>query len=400
MRWMLGPGYRAAVLPFRSWARLGLLTVALASLAGSGAGAARTAPGSARTTPARMLIGYYVGYERDLMPPEEIEWSALTHIAVGVVLPRSNGRLDLGFDLGPGEGPGFARDLAKRAHKNRVVPILMIGGAGAHAAFRSAASAGHLQAFVQNLVAAMRNLGYDGLDLDWEPMNPADRVPFKALVLALRRALPGAVLTAPAGITTLTSRNVPPVYREIASKLDRINLMTYGMEGPWEGWKSWHSSPLDGAAEATPSSVALTVGHFLAAGIPAGKLGVGVGFFGDCWTKPVTGPGQSLRGATIAATDNELSYTTIMANYFAPGAAHFDRTARVPYLSFRAPTGPKRCTYISYENRASIAAKGAWARAHGLGGAIVWTINQAHDRTAPAGKRDGLLEAARIAFGI
>lgn len=346
-----------------------------------------------------MLIGYYVGYERDLMPPEEIGWSALTHIAVGAVLPRANGQLDLGFDLGPGEGPGFAWDLAKRAHKNGVVPILMIGGAGAHDAFRSAASAGHLQAFVENLVAALRNLGYDGLDLDWEPMNPADRVPFKALVMALRRVLPGAVLTAPAEMTTLTFPNVPPVYREIAPQLDRINLMTYGMEGPWKGWKSWHSSPLDGAAEATPSSVAVVVSHFLAAGVPASKLGVGIGFFGDCWTMPVTGPGQSLRGATIVATDSELSYTTIMANYFAPAAAHFDPTARVPYLSFGTPTGPKRCTYISYENKASIAAKGAWALDHGLSSAIVWTINQAHDRTAPAGKRDALLRAVRIAFG-
>lgn len=347
-----------------------------------------------------MLIGYYVGYERDLMPPKEIEWSALTHITVGVVLPRANGQLDLGFDLGPGEGLGFARDLAKRAHKNGVVPILMIGGAGAHDAFRSAASAGHLQAFVQNLVAAMRSLGYDGLDLDWEPMNPADRVPFKALAVALRRVLPGAVLTAPAENTTLTFPRVPPVYREVASQLDRINLMTYGMEGAYEGWKSWHSSPLDGAAAVTPTSVAVTVRDFLAAGIPASKLGVGIGFFGDCWTKPVTGPGQSLRGATIVATDSEMSYMTIMANYFAPAAAHFDPTARVPYLSFDAPTGPKGCTYISYEDKASIAAKGAWARDHGLGSAIVWTINQAHDRTAPAGKRDALLRAVRIAFGI
>ena len=115
--------YRATVLSARSWLRcaprLGLLTVALALLAGSAAGAARTAPGPARAAPARMLIGYYVGYERDLMPPDEIEWDALTHIAVGAVLPKRNGQLNLGFDLGPGEGPGFARDLAKRAHAQR-----------------------------------------------------------------------------------------------------------------------------------------------------------------------------------------------------------------------------------------------------------------------------------------
>ena len=275
----------------------------------------------------------------------------------------------------------------------------MIGGAGAHDAFRAAASR-HRGALVRNLVAAMRNLGYDGLDLDWEPMNPADRAPFKALVVALRRALPQAVLTAPADPTTLNFPQVPRVYREVAPQLDRIDLMTYGMEGPYEGWQSWHSSALDGATETTPSSVAETVGDFLAAGIPARKLGVGIGFFGDCWTEPVTGPGQDLRGATIAATDSEMSYTTIMADYYAPAAARFDTTAQVPYLKLVVPTGPKGCTYISYEDEASIAAKGAWALDHGLGGAIVWTINQAHDRTAPAGQRDALLRAARAAFGM
>jgi chitinase len=376
-----------------------VVVLALVLLGAPTAGPASAALDATHGAPARMLMGYYVGYERDLMPPEEIDWAALTHLAVGVVLPRRDGRVDLRLDLGPGEGPALARDLAERAHANGVVPILMIGGAGAHDAFRSAASPKHRRAFVRTLVAAMRNLGYDGLDLDWEPMNADDRGPFKALVTALRRALPGAVLTAPAEITTLTFPSVRRVYREVAAKLDRINLMTYGMEGPYPGWRSWHSSALDGASEETPTSVAVAVRDYLAAGIPARKLGVGIGFFGDCWTEPVTGPGQPLLGATIAATDWEMSYTTIVTRYFSPEAARFDPVAQVPYLTFPAPTGPKRCTYISYEDEASIAAKGAWARARGLGGAIVWTINQAHDRGAPAGQRDALLSAARVAFG-
>ena len=33
------------------------------------------------------------------------------------------------------------------------------------------------------------------------------------------------------------------------------------------------------------------------------------------------------------------------------------------------------------------------------GGVIVWTVNQGHDRTAPAGQRDALLRSARAAFG-
>ncbi|HEX5500149.1 MAG TPA: glycoside hydrolase family 18 protein, partial [Thermomicrobiales bacterium] len=296
-------------------------------------------------------------------------------------------------------GPDFARDLAQRARANGVVSLLMIGGEGAHDGFKKAASRKRRKRFVRNLVSTLADLGYDGLDLDWEPLNQSDQKLFKALVTALRAALPNAVLTAPVEPTTLTFPDVPAVYAEAAPLLDQINIMTYGMEGPYPGWKSWHSSALDGATDETPSSVVATVGDFLDAGVPSDKLGVGIGFFGDCWTEPVTGPSQQIGDATIAATDSEMSYTTIVADYYTPAAAHVDPTAQVPYLSFATPQGPPPCTYITYEDAASIAAKGARAVDRGLNGAIVWTINQGHDRSAPPGQRDALLRAARAAFG-
>jgi chitinase len=81
------------------------------------------------------------------MPADEIEWNALTHIAVGVAAPRRNGTIDTSFDLG-GQGPAFARDVTQRAHANGVVPILMVGGAGVHDGFKAAASKKHRKAFV------------------------------------------------------------------------------------------------------------------------------------------------------------------------------------------------------------------------------------------------------------
>jgi chitinase len=357
--------------------------------------------GVRRAPTGQMLLGYYVGYERDLLPPDEIDWSALTHLVVGPVLPQQTGTLDLGFDLDdPSQGPDFARDLAQRAHDHGVVPLLMIGGAGAHDGFKAAASSKKRQQFVRNLVATLHDLGFDGLDLDWEPLQAADQKSFQALVAALRSALPEAILTAPAEPPTLNGPAVPAVWATVAPQLDQINLMTYNMEGAYPGWKSWHSSALDGATEATPSSVAVAVAAFRDAGVPASKLGVGVGFFGDCWRAPVTGPSQDLQGADIVATDNEMPYTTILADYFAPAAAHVDPTAQAPYLSFPTPKGAKGCTYITYEDAASIAAKGQWARSQGLAGAIIWTINQGHDRRALPGQRDALLQATRQAFGL
>jgi chitinase len=174
--------------------------------------------------------------------------------------------------------------------------------------------------------------------------------------------------------------------------------MTYAMAGAWDGWRSWHSSALDGATPSTPTSVAVSVRSYLAAGVPAAKLGVGIGFFGQCWRPAVTGPGQDLRGSQVVAEDNVMSYTNILASYYDRAAYHWDTQAQVPYLGFATPHGPQGCTLVSYDDGDSVAAKSRYVRANGLGGEIVWTVNQGHLRSDAAGHRDDLLRRARLAL--
>src|SRR6478609_8842641 len=102
--------------------------------------------------PTRWVLGYYVGYQRALMPAAQIEWSTMTHLAVGIVYPRRDGTLDTRFDIDSTAGPAMAKDLARRAKAHHVVPLLMIGGAGTHDAFAAAART-HFGALVGNVVA-------------------------------------------------------------------------------------------------------------------------------------------------------------------------------------------------------------------------------------------------------
>ena len=83
-----------------------------------------------------------------------------------------------------------------------------------------------------------------------------------------------------------------------------------------------------------------------------------------------------------------------MTSYFESGARRWDDLAKVPYLSFATPKGPQQCSYISYDDEESLTSKGAWVKANGLGGAIMWTINQGHLPNAPLGQREPVLEAA------
>lgn len=337
----------------------------------------------------RWVSGYYVGYQRDLYPVETVDFSVLTHLFVGRIIPGSDGSVITHFDIDYTQGPAMARRLAERAHQAGRKAVLMLGGAGEHAGFVGAASSANRARFVANLLQTMDDLGYDGIDVDWEPIYDEDKAPLLALLQELRAARPNMILTIPVGWVNPNYQTVDPWYAQVAGVVDQMNIMSYYMAGAYDGWLSWHSSALAGAAGQYPSSVSGSAQLYLDAGIPASKLGIGIGFFGMCW-RGVTGPRQS--GGWVVADDNTMSYRNIMASYYTSGARQWDDAAKVPYLSFATQTGPAGCNFVSYDDEQSIAEKGAYVKSTGLGGTIVWTIAQGHFPTAT--EKNPLLKAA------
>jgi GH18 family chitinase len=370
---------------------------------GEGAGSAPSTPVTPQAAPApasgRWVTGYYVGYQRDLYPVDQVDMSLMTHLAVGRIRPAADGGVIANFDIDDVNGPAMARALSVRAHGAGRKAILMLGGAGEHDGFVGAASAAHRAQFVTNLLAALDAFGYDGLDVDWEPIDAADRAPLMALLGELRARRPGIILTVPVGwINNNFPQEADAWYVQLAAAVDQVNLMTYDMAGDWGGWVSWHHSALTGEGGNHPSSVSSSIAAYRAAGVPAAKLGIGLGFYGSCW-RGVTAPLQPLgAGTSQGNSDNEMSFTRIRTVYWDAAARHWDDAAKAPYLSFAAGKGPQNCNYISYEDEQSIAEKGAFVRAQGLGGAIIWTIGEGHLPGAPAGSRDPLLRAAHDAI--
>lgn len=350
-------------------------------------------------TPGRWVSGYYVGYQRSLYPASEVDFSLMTHIIVGPIEPTATGGILADFDINTVEGPALARTLSTRAHQAGKKAILMLGGAGSHAQFVGAASASYRELFVANLLATMDNLGYDGIDVDWEPIQEADKAPLLWLLQQLRARRPGMLITIPVGtVNTNFPATYDAWYAQVAAVVDQMNVMSYSMSGAWQGWEVWHHAPLNDAGRNRPVSVASTVDRFLAVGVPAAKLGIGLGFYGTCWKGAYQPRVAQSTGTAVLAGDNAMSYANIMASYHDAAARRWDAAAGVPYLTFSSPRGPKGCNFISYEDEQSIAAKGEFARSRGLGGAIVWTIGQGHITTAPAGSRDPLLAATARSF--
>ncbi|MCP3168696.1 glycosyl hydrolase family 18 protein [Myxococcus qinghaiensis] len=368
------------------------------------AGPVTPRPGGA---PASWVSGYYVGYQRDMLKPADVDFSGLTHIVVGRVRPRYDGTLFTDFDVTAYEGPIIAKALSAGARLAGKKSLLMVGGFGEHDGFVLASTGESRIVFVKELIRAMEELGYDGLDLDWEPINlpPAgnDGELLIALIDELRAARPDIIITVP--VNWLNSNFGMPEVEEkfmarLAERVDQLNIMSYKMSGHWGGWESWHSSPLKDEAPNRPTSVAYSVEGYLKAGVPRGRLGVGIGFFGTCW-QGVTEPRTPLDGrpdVLEGQSDNAMSYANIMKNYYPSAERHWDEKAASPYLSSPSVNGPGHCNYISYEDGQSVFAKGQWARSQGLGGTIIWTINQGHRDGEPAGKRHELLMDVKRAF--
>jgi len=359
--------------------RQGLLLLAITVITLMGAEPPRAAT---RT----WVSGYYVGYMSSTYPPSAIDYSALTHVMVFSVVPRSDGSLDTTLFIDASNGPKTAMDVAQRAHAAGASAILTIGGANTEAGFLAGTRTQTLGVFAQNIVNVVNAWGFDGVDIDWEPLPSSDYPAFLSLIKALRNLKPTMTITTAVGWQSINfpmSTADKAFYAEVATLVDQMNMMTYGMADNWGGWVSWHSSALFGEGGNHPSSVSSSAQAYVNAGVPAWKLGLGIGGYGSCWSAPTTAPLQSLSTSRVVAADNSMSFGEIHRLYYSSQTYRYDATAEAPYLSFSAPYGPAGCTFVSYEDEKSVAAKGSWALSVGLGGTIIWQLNESYVPGAP-----------------
>lgn len=371
------------------------------------------------------VMGYYIGYQRHLQPPDEVDYAAMTHVMIGAVVPRTDGTFETHFYIGDADGPAWAKEAVRRAHAAGTKAILMVGGAGSVDGFLATSDPAVRAAFVANLKAFVEECGFDGIDLDWEPLGPSDRASAFALLDALQApgALPRSayIYTVPVGWNNANFNDMAdPFFGELSAYFDRVSTMSYSMLWLGDGWQSWHSSALYGETPTTPSSIANTVEALRAAGVPDAKIGIGVGFYGTAiengrWSgggflhldppaipSYVTAPGQDTDHAVSRYGDNWLSYSNIMRDMHSGTAYRWDAAARAPYLSFSSPAlflGDLKTTYLTYENEQSIAEKGSYVRSENLGGVIIWTISQGYlGDWKTEGELDPLMKAIVSAF--
>ena len=166
-----------------------------------------------------------------------------------------------------GRAPDFAADAAPAQRKAFVTSCVQLF------------MAGHLAPGVE--AGAL----FDGIDVDWEYPGTDHADDFISLLAEFRRQMdalrPGLLLSIAVGPAPRMAGGDD--LKQLASLVDEIGLMTYDMSGPWSKRTGFHAALL-GRTGQTQGTAAGSIAAFEAAGVPAGKLLLGVPFYGYSWS--------------------------------------------------------------------------------------------------------------------
>jgi chitinase len=362
----------------------------------------------------RWVTGYYAAYSEfppASMPPSDVDYTALTHVIHWPVVPLADGTFD---PTQYGLTAAQSADLVSRAHAVGTKAILGFGGDAATVGngWQGATSPPNRAQFIASMVSLMQTRGYDGIDINWEELTPADQTQFTAFVTELRAALdaivPRPLLTV---VPTSGSDTAVGLVAAVQQHFDQINVQTYVMSGPYPGWVTWFNSPIFNGGFVFPStqgpvpSADAEVNRFTAGGIPVGNLAIGIQFDGAVWeggAGTTTGGASQPRQTWNDPTPPSMTFmraADIIAT-FTPANGYtktFDADARVPWIGRDAPADADD-RFISYDDEQAIQEKAAYIRQKGLAGVFVFEVSGDFFPAAAGDARHPLLTAVRNAF--
>jgi len=329
------------------------------------------------------VIIAYLFPKDEVVDPSAISADELTHINYAFA-NIADGRVVEGFK---NDAENF-RVLAglRRQHPHLKI-LVSVGGWTWSGGFSDAAlTRESRRRFVASAVEFVRRHDLDGFDVDWEypglpgygnTHRPEDKQNFTALMAELRSALDkeGArrrrryLLTFAAGASSQFLAHTE--MDKVQASVDFVNLMTYDFrEADGDPLAGHHANLYPHPADPDQSSADRAVRDFLAAGVPPGKLVLGVPFYGRAWgdVDSDDASGGLFRPGKKPAERLDTHYASLSA-LVASGAfeRRWDRAAQAPYLWSR-----EKKMFVTYDDPESLRVKSRYIIEHGLAGAMFW----------------------------
>jgi len=270
--------------------------------------------------------------------------------------------------------------------------LISIGGASSKARYTSAtATPAGIRKLAQSCVQYMKENGFDGIDIDWEFPTAGQKQTYTALLVELRRELDAQgntdgqpyllTIAAPAGPSNYKNIDLAHIHPQ----LDWINLETYDFTEISSKTTNFVAPLFPAKDDPAPPKLRAThnvdaaVKAYLAAGVPADKVVIGVRFIGNGWQgvpntgnglyQSNTGPAKGTWNNAGSAFSGSFFYQDLEDNYIGSYSQFWKPDAKVPWL-YNPATG----IMISYEDPRSVRDKAEYVIANNLGGVMIWEL--------------------------
>ena len=275
---------------------------------------------------------------------------------------------------------GCVQQLFMIKQKNRHVKTLLSIGGSAYSqqgVFSSAArTASTRRIFAKSAVKLLADWGFDGIDIAWDGVStPAEAEALVELLMLCRLELDAYAAANKQDyryLLSVATSASPQSYehlflKDMDSFVDIWNLMAYDYSGAASNVTAHQNNlyPDPGNLNATPANTDQAVNDYLAHGVRASKLLLGLALYGRTFQE-TEGLGKPFGG--VGADDLSQAGAWPYRDLPKPGAqVHFNASVGATY-SYDPATGE----LVSYDDARSAAAKARYVVDRQLGGAVFW----------------------------
>ena len=329
------------------------------------------------------VIIAYVGGFRGLLNTDSINVRRLSHINYAFVDVKDK-RAWLHNEA---TDTGNLRRLSELKNKKPDLKILIsLGGWSWSKNFSDAVlTDSSTRNFANSCIDIMAKYKLDGVDIDWEypgmrgdnnKFRPEDKEHYTLLFKYLREGLDSlSKLTGNRYLVT-TAVGASQSYIDhtemdkVQQYADYINIMSYDYKGGNDTVSGHHTNLYSSPDDITDESTDKSVKAFMAAGVPAEKIVVGIGFYGKGWEMQSNDNNGLYRKTSKYVRGGGYTYlkdSLINKNGF---VRYWDKKASAPYIF-----NQDKKIFISYDDEESVKKKCKYVKKHDLAGVMFWEYN-------------------------